>query len=215
MSNEYILNPIDDYLNGLIVVSSRSRKGEEHEYDSICVLLDIYEHLYKDTDLLYYNTANKDEFGNFSTENYSVRGPMCPNDGEEIQFWKTEYFDIEYFIVNLDRIPKDVQFIDFLLMDYERFNGASDDVCTWNWQDYEIEIFKVNNRNDILGKNTVVHEKPFLKYNFCQKDILTVNIKEQPHCRFGRLQRCENGWGYIPIWEGIRDIEEKLNNYIR
>lgn len=212
MSNKYILDPIDDNLNGLIVVSSRSRKEEEHEYDSICVLLDAYEHLNKDTDVLYYNTVKKDEFGIFSTEDYSVRGPMCPNDGEEI--WIDEYFGIEYFIVDLDHISKDVQFIDFLFMDYERFNGA-DEVCTWNWQDYVIEIFKVNNRNDILGKNTVVNKKPFLKNDFCQKDIPIVNIKEQPHCRFGRLQRCENGWGYIPIWEGIRDIEEKLNNYLR
>ena len=215
MYNEKILNPIEDNLNGLIVVSSRSLNGEGHEYDSMCVLLNAHERLNRDTDVLFYNTSKKDKFGIFSTEDSSVRGPMCPNDGEEMQFWKEEYFDLEYFIVYLDKVAKEVEYIDFLLLDYERINGAPDEVCAWSWQDYEIEIYKVNDRRDILGKNTVVNEKPFLKHNFGQKGLSIANVKEQPHCRFGRLQRSENGWRYISIWEGIKDIEEKLNNYLR
>lgn len=214
MTNEYLPTPIDDKLNGTIVISSRSCVGEGHEYDSMCVLLDVHEHLNRNTDVLFYNTSNKDKFGIYSTEDYSVRGPMCPNDGEEMQFWKDEYFDLEYFIIDLDNVANDIEFIDFLLLDYERFNGASDEECTWNWRDYEIEIFKVNNRLDVLGKNTVVNDMPIFKDNFYQTEIPTAKEKKQAHCRFGRLQRCVSGWEYVPVWEGIKDIEERLNSYL-
>jgi hypothetical protein len=55
----------------------------------------------KESDILYYNSTHKDSFGIYSNEDETVHGPMCPNDGEEIQFWKDKFFEMEYFIRKL------------------------------------------------------------------------------------------------------------------
>lgn len=203
----------NETINGIIVFSTRSLKGDSFEYDSMCVLLDTHEHLNNDTDLLYYNSKIKDEFGVFTTENHAVRGPMCPNDGEEVQFWKEEYFEVEYFMIDLDRVPDNVKYLDFLLFDYERFNGASEEVCTWDWNLYGVEIYEVKDKHDILGKNTIVRNKPTIR-DYPQRRYQTSRPKDYPHCRMGRLQRRDGGWIYVSIWEGIKNIENRLQSYL-
>lgn len=195
-----------DTFNGTIIISARNLKGEFNN-DLFCILLNAQEHLNKDTNLLFYNSAIRDEFGIPTTENRSIRGPMCPNDGEEVQFWKEEYFEMEYFIVHLDQLDSDVKYIDFLLCDYEKLNGIPNDICAKNLQNYKIEIFKIENQFDILGKNTVISENPTFE------DYIPTNIM-CPHCRIGRLQKADVGWEYVPIMERIRDFEEKIQNYL-
>ena len=212
MANQYIPNLADACFDGTIVVAIRSQKGISLEYDPMCALLNQQEHLNKDTDLLYYNSTIKDEFGIFTTEDKSVRGPICLNDGDEMQFWKEDYFDFEYFIINLCSVPPIVKYIDFLLFDYNRYTGASEDVCTWDWRECELAFYKLDDTRDVLGKHTLVSEKPtFIDISASKAKISS--IKDYPHCRSGRLQRMDMGWKYIPIWDGIKDLEDYINNY--
>ena len=149
-------------LNGSIVFLIKNRIGQGLEYDSICALLDAQGHLMTNSDLLYANSTYKDSFGICSNEDETVHGPMCPNDEEEMQFWEEKFFEMEYFIIHLDKIDIKIQTIEFFMFDYEKYNGASKDLCTWSWKDCGVEIFQINQDCDILGKNTVVYGEPVI-----------------------------------------------------
>ena len=212
MIRDIIPNTVDLRFDETIVVAIKSQNGISMEYDPMCALLNQQEHLNKDTDLLYYNSTIKDEFGNITTDNKSVRGPMCLNDGEEMQFWNDDYLDFEYFVINLCSVAENVKYIDFILFDYNRFTSASEDACTWDWHDCELDFYKIENTHDLLGKHTLVSEKPYY-IDIPSSEASVVSVKDCPHCRIGRLQRSDIGWKYIPIWEGIKDIEEYIKNF--
>ena len=75
-------------------------------FSCICALLDENHKLIDKSYLLYDNSENKNFWDIPQTLDGYAMGPLCPNDGEEMQFWKEDFFKMEFFNYALMMVKK-------------------------------------------------------------------------------------------------------------
>lgn len=176
-------------------------------FSCICALLDENHKLIDKSYLLYDNSENKNFWGIPQTLDGYAMGPLCPNDGEEMQFWKEDFFKMEFFNLKLDALSTSISKVVFFV--YQKYN---DD---FSIPDLSVSLFYNVIESDPLGKITVIEETPFYKdfpiYGLpSEKNSLITNYI------IGVLQRCGESWQYKSIFKGLDniDLEKELKSYL-
>lgn len=199
-------------LKGKIIIQINAPKLHGWDYEPICILLNKEGFMQNDSDILYYNSCIKNEWAIPCTMNKSVCGPLCLNDGEEMQFWKDEYFGNEYFILDLDKIDSGIKFIRFFLIDYDGLSAKRIVNKDIHWSNYSIRVFQSDISNDVLGKMAILERKPlFIDYPIA--DLIQCSDLST-HCALCTLQKNDK-WNYSSLWKGISDIEDELQRLIK
>lgn len=171
----------------------------------ICALLDENHKLIDKSYLLYDNSENKNFWGIPQTLDGYAMGPLCPNDGEEMQFWKEDFFKMQFFNLKLDALSTSISKVVFFV--YQEYN---DD---FSIPDLSVSLFYNVIESDPLGKITVIEETPFYK------DFPIYGLhseKKFPNYIIGVLQRCSESWQYKSIFKGLDniDLEKELKSYL-
>ena len=189
-------------LNKKIVFMIENR---DYNFSCICALLDMDDKLIDMSDLLCSNSENRNFWNIPQTIDGYAMGPLCPNDGEEMQFWKEEFFNMEFFNLKLDALSTRICKIVFWV--YQEENAEVS-------YDFTISIFYNSKESDPLGKITVIEDTPFYKdspiYGFSSE-------KKFPNYKIGMLERRGELWQYKSIFKGLDnvDFEKELNSYLR
>ena len=180
-------------------------ENKDYNFRCICALLDMDDKLIDMSDLLCSNSENRN-FGNIpqTIDGYAM-GPLCPNDGEEMQFWKEEFFNMKFFNLKLDALSTKICKIVFWV--YQEENAEVS-------YDFTISLFYNLRESDPLGKITVTEDTPFYKdspiYGFSSE-------KKFSNYKIGMLERRGELWQYKSIFKGLDnvDFEKELNSYLR
>lgn len=180
-------------------------ENENDNFSCICALLDENHKLIDKSYLLYDNSENKNFWGIPQTLDGYAMGPLCPNDGEEMQFWKEDFFKMEFFNLQLDALSTSISKVVFFV--YQEYN---DD---FSIPDLSVSLFYNVIESDPLGKITVIEETPFYK------DFPIYGLpseKKIPNYIIGVLQRCGESWQYKYIFKGLDniDLEKELKSYL-
>lgn len=180
-------------------------ENENDNFSCICALLDENHKLIDKSYLLYDNSENKNFWGIPQTLDGYAMGPLRPNDGEEMQFWKEDFFKMEFFNLKLDALSTSISKVVFFV--YQEYN---DD---FSIPDLSVSLFYNVIESDPLGKITVIEETPFYK------DFPIYGLpseKNFPNYIIGVLQRCGESWQYKSIFKGLDniDLEKELKSYL-
>lgn len=177
----------------------------DDNFSYICALLDENHKLIDKSYLLYDDSENKNSWGIPQTLDGYAMGPLCPNDGEEMQFWKEDFFKMEFFNLKLDALSTSISKVVFFA--YQEYN---DD---FSIPDFSVSLFYNVIESDPIGKITVIEETPFYK----DFPIYGLPSEKKFHNYIiGVLQRCGESWQYKSIFKGLDniDLEKELNSYL-
>ena len=180
-------------------------ENKDYNFSCICALLDMDDKLIDMSDLLCSNSENRNFWNIPQTIDGYAMGPLCPNDGEEMQFWKEDFFKMEFFYLKLDALSTSISKVVFFV--YQEYN---DD---FSIPDLSVSLFYNVIESDPLGKITVIEETPFYK------DFPIYGLpseKKFPNYIIGVLQRCGESWQYKSIFKGLDniDLEKELKSYL-
>ena len=122
-----------------------------------------------------------------------------------MQFWKEDFFKMEFFNLKLDALSTSISKVVFFV--YQEYN---DD---FSIPDLSVSLFYNVIESDSLGKITVIEETPFYK------DFPIYGLpseKKFPNYIIGVLQRCGESWQYKSIFKGLDniDLEKELKSYL-
>lgn len=130
-------------------------ENKDYNFSCICALLDMDDKLIDMSDLLCSNSENRNFWNIPQTIDGYAMGPLCPNDGEEMQFWKDDFFKMNFFNLKLDALSTNISKVVFFV--YQEYN---DD---FSYDDFSVSLFYNVRESDPLGKITVIEEAPFYK----------------------------------------------------
>lgn len=177
----------------------------DDNFSCICALLDEKHKLIDKSYLLCDNSENRNFWGIPQTLDGYAMGPLCPNDGEEMQFWKEDFFKMEFFNLKLDALSTSISKVVFFV--YQEYN---DD---FSYDDFSVSLFYNVRESDPLGKITVTEDTPFYK----DFPIYGLPLERKfPNYKIGTLQRNGEFWQYKSIFKGLDniDLEKELNSYL-
>lgn len=192
--------------------------------DPIVFLLNKEGRIRSNNDVLFYNSLKKcgwerrggeDEVG-ISDDNAMV-GPFC-SEHTFSGVLPFRYLGIEndgFYLVNLDKINKNVEEIVFVEYDYDYKSVDAQKTTHKGFFNLILDVEKKDEKVDDFSIRTFMNLLDF-RDRVKIENTIPEEISSSHHFISAKLKRDVDGrtWSYIPIWESIDSIEEIFNKFM-